>query len=78
MLGGQAGARVHESGIALWQGDRDAGAHCAPLARFEHDVLGCAQVSPGVAAVSVGGQGDVRVELSDLYPQFFICHIDAL
>nr|BFF06030.1 hypothetical protein GCM10023233_09990 [Brevibacterium otitidis] len=69
---------MHESGISFRQGDRDAGANSAPLAGFEHHVLARAEVGSGVPAVPVGRQRELRVELSDLYPQFFISHIDAL
>ena len=59
----QAAARLHEPGVALGQGERDAGGHQrAPAAGRERGVLAGQHVEPGVADARVGGQRKVGIE----------------
>ena len=66
--GGQSGARMHEGRVSLGQRDGHAGADQPPLPRREQEVLGAAQVGPGVTGMRVrrGLQPGVELEQQHL------------
>ena len=53
----QAGARMHEPGVAVGDRDRDPGPDERPLERSQLDVLGHGQVGTGVTGQRVPGSG---------------------
>lgn len=60
--GGKPGPGVHESGVALRQRHRDAGAHEGSFARLEGQIAGGDQVGSRVAGFGVGRDRDIGVE----------------
>ena len=63
MAQGQPAARLHEPGVALGEGEGDAGGDQRPTAaRGERGVLAGQQVEAGVARPRVGGSGKVGIE----------------
>ena len=56
---------MDEGGVAAGHGDVDPGADGRPPARWQHDLLGGAQVGPGVAGMGVGGQRQAGIEPAD-------------
>ena len=59
---GQAGARLHEPGVALRDGDGEAGADGRALARAELDPVAGGQVEPRVARVGPAGDGGLGAQ----------------
>lgn len=53
VLGGQAGARVHEGCVAVGQRDGEPGADDGPLAGQQFEIFGRVEVGSGVARVGV-------------------------
>ena len=63
MAQGEAAAGLHEPGVALGEGEGDAGGHDRPpAAAAQHRRLAGHQVGAGVAGPGVGGQRQVGVE----------------
>ena len=63
---GEPAARLHEAGVALGDGDGDAGGDQGPAAAGrERGVLAGDEVEPGVARPGVGRQRQVGVEADD-------------
>lgn len=58
---------MHESGVPLRQRDRDTGTDQRPLPRFEHHILGAAQIGAGVRGTRVARRLDTRIETGQQY-----------
>ena len=62
---GEPGARLDEAGVALRDGDREAGADRRPLPRSQLDALARGEVEAGVARVRLAGQDGVVAQAAD-------------
>lgn len=72
--GGQSGARVHEGGVPLGQGDGHPGRQHGPFTGGEFACLGGPQIGPGVTGPRVRREGYVGVDAPQHHREFGARH----